>query len=370
MRTRQRLAATAGVAACVLVAAGSAPGAHTFPKLLVLDRDASVTIEIAHDGLDDPAADFTIYVPRSYVPSFPRPGNTIGAASARVTAPDLGLAQIELDGTISARAGSDTYSPGDARVSLADAASECTGTATHAGFWMVVLRGSGHALELPLFVDAAPLETAPFASATLRACLPPPDVPVGTPGRAPFGSEIARLVMRLDSVLTRPSEGLQRWRMTETEYTTGRGVPNPLDRAETQSLVHLDRLITLRTRRLVATHGVARLELHGRSTIVAAADPTYRLFLGASARTLRRSVELKSRGRALSAILKLRQTARRHAVYVQARAMVETLGLGPASCEATFSNLEVPCVYATRPGFTATSAVVRVVVPPGAASRR
>jgi hypothetical protein len=370
MRSPRRHGALAAVAVAVLVAAGSVPAAHTFPKLLVRDRSASVTIEIVNDGLDDPAAGFTVFVPRSYGPSFPRPGATIGAASARVTAPDLGLAQIELDGTIEARTGADTYSRDGVHVALADAAQECTGTAAHAGFWVVTLRGTGRALELPLFVDASTPETAPFASATLRACLPPPDVPVGTPGRAPLGSEVARLALRLDSVLARPSGGLHRWRMTEIEYVPGRGVPNPRDMAETQSLVHLDRLIVLDRPRVVTTDGVARLELRARSTIAGTVDAAYRLFRGASARSLRSSVELESRDGTLRATLLLRQTARRRPIYLQARATVETLGLGPASCRPTFAVLDVPCVYATRPGFTAMSPIVRVVVPPRAPSGR
>jgi hypothetical protein len=158
--------------------------------------------------------------------------------------------------------------------------------------------------------------------------------------------------------------------MTATEYVPGRGVPNPRDTAETQSLVHLDRLIVLDRPRVVTTDGVARLELRARSTIAGTVDPAYRLFRGASARTLRSSVELESRDGTLAATLRLRQTARPRPIYFQARGAVETLGLGPASCRPTFAALDVPCVYATRPGFTAVSAVVRVVVPPRAPSHR
>jgi hypothetical protein len=140
--------------------------------------------------------------------------------------------------------------------------------------------------------------------------------------------------------------------------------------AETQSLVHLDRSIVLDRPRVVTTDGVARVELRARSTIAGTVDPAYRLFRGASAHTLRGSVELESRGRTLSATLALRQTARRRPLHLQVRATVETLGLGPASCRPTFAALDVPCVYATRPGFTAVSAVVRVVVPPRAPSHR
>jgi hypothetical protein len=115
--------------------------------LVVHDRGASVTIEIAHDDLDDPAANLTIDVPRRYTASLAQPaGRRIGKAHVLVTAPDLHLTQIVLDG-VEARGAGATYAAGDVRISHGEAAEACTGSAEHAGFCVVALRGSGHVLK-------------------------------------------------------------------------------------------------------------------------------------------------------------------------------------------------------------------------------
>jgi hypothetical protein len=355
----------AAASALALLAAGSAPAAHTFPKLLVHDRVGSVTIEIAHGDLDDPAAELTIYVPRGYTPSLKHPAGTrIGRAHVLVTAPDVGLAQIVLDGVVEARDATATYASGDGRVPLMAAAEACTGAAEHAGFWVVAIRGAGQSLELPLFVDPAAPPASDFAVATIRACLPPPDLPAGTPGRAPLGLELARAVLRLDRVLTSSGTGERRWRLTETEYAPGTGVANAADTAETQSLVYVDRGVTLGRPVLRIDDGVVTLHLSATSAIDGAAEPEYRLFRGARPGALRPGAALRWSGRLLRGTLAVRQTAKAQTLYVEARGTVEALGLGLSACRATFRALGTPCVYATRPGFTRRSAVLAVAIPP------
>ena len=108
--------------------------------------------------------------------------------TAQGTAADLGGALLPLTGTVQVRAASGTYLSGTTQVPIAAAATQCTGTATHTAYWVLILQAAGQTLELPVFVDSPAAPPAPggsasaFASTSIQACLPPPDVPAGTPG--------------------------------------------------------------------------------------------------------------------------------------------------------------------------------------------
>jgi len=350
--------------ATALVATGGAsgtPAAHTFPKLLVHEHGSSTTIEIVHDDLDDAAADLAIYAPAGYEAALAQPvGTTVGTARGLVTAPDLGLARIVVAGDVTVRSADATVTPADEAVSLADAAERCTGDRSHAGFWVLTLTGSGTRLELPLFVDQAPPD-ARFASATIRACLAPPGLPRGTPGRAPFGYELASMAITLRGVFGTASAGERRWRLVETEYARSGSVPNPADRSESQAVVYAGSLLVLAATRVRARDGVATVTITGQTSIPPSAEARYRLERG-SGRGVRSAATVA--GRAVTAQLRIRQTHGRQVLDLRLRGTVETLGLGPAFCLPTFRADGVPCVYANRMGAVVLSAIRRVVIPP------
>ncbi len=349
--------ALAAVAAALVVAGGAAgaPAAHTFPKLLVQEQGPTTTVEIVHDELDDAAADLTIYSPAGYDTAFSQPaGTTIATARGLVTAPDLGLTRIVVAGSVTVRDPS----------SLAEASERCTGTDSHAAFWLLTLRGSGATLELPLYVDAATPANARFASASIRACLPPPDLPAGTPGRAPLGFELGRVALTFQGVFRAAPAGERRWRLVETEYVRATGQPNPADRSEAQAVVYAGGSLALASPTVEATGGLATVTLHGRTELPANAEASYRLYRGLGRGTLRAFAPLQVSGRALATRFRIRQTRETQVLYVQARGAVTTLGLGPSFCRPTFRAEGVPCVYGTRMGARVTSAIRRVVVPP------
>ncbi len=361
----RRLLPAAGVALLVAGSAGAAPAAHTFPKLLVRDAGSTVTIEIAHDDLDEAAARLTVYPPAGYETELDQPpGTTIGTARGLVTAPDLGLARIVVAGSVVARSGTSIVSPGGAPVTLAEAAGRCTGSAEHAAFWVLTLRGSGQTLELPLFVDSAKPEVPGFAAAAIRGCLPPPDVPAGTPGRAPLGFELARTTITLRGVFHGGPAGERRWRLVETEYLRGGDTPNAFDTSEAQAVVYSGSSVSLDQPVVTVLNGFATLELRGRSTVPESAEPRYRLHAGHVRGSLRASVRLRATGTSLRGRLRVRQTRTSQVIYVQARGAIDTLGLGASFCRPTFRPDGIPCVYATRMGGIVRSATRRVVVPP------
>ena len=128
--------------------------------------------------------------------------------TAQGTAADLGGALLPLTGTVQVRAANGTYLSGQTQVPIAAAAQQCTGTTTHTAYWVLILQAAGQTLELPVFVDqvTAPPASA-FASSSIQACLPPPDVPPGTPGRATFGFKLTQVDFKVQNDLLERRDG-------------------------------------------------------------------------------------------------------------------------------------------------------------------
>ncbi len=242
---RLRLTLLMLVGALALAGASSAFAAYTSPRLLITDTTPALTISFSQSAADDPTAKLTFYTPVGYTTSFAQaPGTTIGTVNALGTAGDLGGAALPLTGTVQVRAATGTYLSGTTQVPIAAAATACTGTATHIAFWVLILQAAGQTLELPVFVDdvtAAPLSA--FAKAQIQTCLPPPDVPVGTPGRATFGFKLTRAIFTVRNVFAPTGSLPLRWRVVATPYTPAAGMPNVAGTVETQSLVSQPRTV-------------------------------------------------------------------------------------------------------------------------------
>src|SRR5439155_1261575 len=82
----------------------------------------------------------------------------------------------------------------------------------------------GTAGAAPIFVEATAATEAAFASYRLVVCLPPPDVPAGTPVRATFGAKLLDADFTV-SALSGPT-GEQRWRALWTPYVPQQGKVN------------------------------------------------------------------------------------------------------------------------------------------------
>lgn len=183
MRTPIRAAVLACAGAVALAAAAQALAAYT-PKLAVSMGDAGTTIRLTIPATDDPTAKLTFFAPAGTGASLAAtPGSTIGTLDAKATAAALGGATLPLTGSVQVRAADGTYLSSGQPRPLALASQACTGTATHAAFWVLVLTAAGQTLELPLFVDPVPgtLPFAPLVSYQLVACLPPSHIPESAP---------------------------------------------------------------------------------------------------------------------------------------------------------------------------------------------
>ena len=187
---------------------------------------------------------------------WPQPaGQTIGTVTAQGTAADLGGALLPLTGNVQVRAANGTYLSGTTQVPIAAAATQCTGTATHTAYWVLILQAAGpdaRAAGLRRHRDRRRRANA-FASASIQACLPPPDVPVGTPGRATFGFKLTQVDFKVNSIYTSDGTGEARWRVLATPYNPGQGTPNAAGTGEAQSVSHSRARLTL-AKPTVKTH--------------------------------------------------------------------------------------------------------------------
>jgi hypothetical protein len=253
-RVRWLALASAGVAALAFAAgAGSHSLTYASAKIEVsgpssFGATGSQLIHIFIAPTDDPTAKVVIYAPTGYTANLgAAPGTNIGTVTAKVAAADLGGATLPLGGSVQAAAATTSITFGGGQAVLSDLATQCTGTATHAAYWLLVLSAAGQTLQVPAYVDpAADTETA-FASDKIQVCLPPPDVPSGTPGRAAFGAKLFDAAITLKNVFTNPSSGaLHVWSAILTPYTPGAGTPNAPGTVEVRSAVLLPVTVSLK----------------------------------------------------------------------------------------------------------------------------
>ncbi len=356
------------VGAFALSSAGTALAAYTSPSLRVTDDRTSTTIRYTVSG--DRRPDREAHVLRTdRVLGVAGPGRRHDARHGHRAG----------DGSRPGRrrAPADRHRPGrgprTARITsgtrqvsrspLTAGATQCTGTATHTAFWVLILQAAGQTLELPVFVDAPAAPPAPgasasaFASSSIQACLPPPDVPTGTPGRATFGFKLTQVDFKVNGVFTSAGTGQPRWRTLATPYTPNTGRPNAAGSVEVQSVIAFPRTLTLSRPTLRSANGFTTLALRGVQQLPAGAASTIRLYRGRTPAGLSPSVPLVKVGPAFRGTLRIRQTANRQIVFLQARA---TVSAGTTTCTPTFG---VPCLNATRAAVAVRSGAVRVVIP-------
>ncbi|MDQ3066488.1 MAG: hypothetical protein M3R12_04965 [Actinomycetota bacterium] len=356
------------VSALALSSAGTALAAFNTPRLVVSDAKpvGSLTINYTQSATDDPVAKLTFYAAPEYNASVTRPaGTTIGTVTAQGTAADLGGALLPLTGTVQVRAANGTYLSGSTQVPIAAAATQCTGTATHTAFWVLILQAAGQTLELPVFVDspAAPpragVDASQFASASIQACLPPPDVPAGTPGRATFGFKLTQVAFRVNSVFTTAGTGQPLWRVLAIPYTPNTGRPNAAGSVEAQSVVAFPRSVVLSRPSVRVKSGIATLAIRGNVLAPGGlAAVSVRLFRGSGPSATVRSIVLRRSGRTvLTGTLRIRQTTKRQTLFLKIRG---SIAAGTTTCTATFG---VPCLSNNRAAVALSSNSVRVLIP-------
>jgi hypothetical protein len=254
MRRSYRFALVAVVALATLAFASSAFASFA-PKLVVSSSAAqagggAVRLGVVAQNADDPTARVQIYIPAGYQVATPAVGAKLGTVTATAAAADLGGAVLPLTGDL------------DAIAPNASAAALCGVSASQT--WDLHLTAAGQTLDIPLYVVASSAAEAAAGFPTkLVVCLPPPDVPVGTPGRATFGAKLLSAQFNSSAITEPAATGDYRWTSLWTPYNPGKGTPNAAGTVETQAIRHIPTQVkqTVTKKRLVSFRTVRR---HGK----------------------------------------------------------------------------------------------------------
>jgi len=354
MRNGIRAALVAAAAAGTLAFAGSAFAANTatvavWHSPLTLGASSSTTIHISVPKSTDPIARVAIYVPSGYGATLSAaPGTSIGTVSATAFSYDTNLT-LPLSGSVitdnPAAHTSDPCSPG-----------------TNAAVWILNLSVSGQTLQVPLYVNPTAGAEAALGAYKLVTCLPPPDVPAGTPGRAAFGAQLLDAQFTVNNIFSTPSAGgLIRWETLFTPYNPGKGTANAVGTFEARSFVPLPVSLNLtatytkktKTYTLKGKASEGGVPVSGTSVIVLSGANATQL---GSART----VTTKADG---SFTLTGKLTGKKPKPrYFKASARVVERDYTAQGCQSPLAPTIAPggCVSATLPSWAVTSAAVRV----------
>ena len=238
MRKLIRLSVLACALVSALAFAGQALASYT-PRLQILQSTyretatPTITITVSQADADDPTAKITIYSSLGYTANLGQaPGTNIGQVRAVVLAADLAGARLPLTGPVT------VSNPANFRTNL------CS-PGLHDAVWILNASLQGQTIQIPLYVDRARGPEQGFASAKIQVCLPPPDVPPGTPGRSTFGAKLVSATFSAAGVFSNPTaRGMYYWRSLWTPYTPGTGRPNAAGTVEAQGHVPIPYLLS------------------------------------------------------------------------------------------------------------------------------
>jgi hypothetical protein len=206
-----------GLAAlAALITVPAAMAAYTSPKLEVTQSGSAATIKASLSPNDDPTASVRIFAPSgTQLTTTQAPGTVLGPVKSLVKALDLAGADLPIEGQVVVAA------PGQVAGAIQAA---CIGTATPLATWVLALSAAGQALNVPAFLVGTSGAQTALGPAYIQICLGPPDVPVGTPGRANFGAKLYSAQLTVAGVFS--AVGVGAWVSFWTPYNPGAGTVN------------------------------------------------------------------------------------------------------------------------------------------------
>lgn len=336
-RTWTVAAGLASVAALIAVPAAFA--AYASAKLEVRQAGAVTTIKASLSPDDDPTASVRIFAPAgAQLTTNQAPGTVLGPVKAIVKALDLAGADLPLEGQLIVAA------PG--QIAPATQAA-CLGPTAPLASWIMILTAAGQTLPVPTYLVATAGAQTALGPAYIQVCLPPPDVPPGTPGRATFGAKLYSAELAINGVFGAVPVGA--WVSFWTPYKPGVGQVNAVGTVAAPAAI-APGAVSLRAKKL----GLGALVT---GAVTQAGQPR-----GGAVVTIwgaKGKAALKPLGKAkVSATGAFTFRAKTGDVF-QARA-VAAPGSAPPLCTQLGSVFApVPCVNPTVNGFTAQSKAVR-----------
>jgi hypothetical protein len=357
MTRRFRAVPVAVAAVATLAFANGAFAANTgsltvFHSPMTLASTGSTTIQVNVPQATDPIAALNIYSGTGYTAKLDQAAGTkIGTVDATAFSRDNNLT-LPLTGDVTV----------DNAASVANrvGSAQCTGLPQSLAVWVMNLSVAGQTLAIPIYVN--PTDGAPdqaLGGYRQSICLPPPDVPVGTPGRAAFGAQLLFAKLTLNGVFTTPAGGgLVKWEGLFTPYNPGKGTPNRLGTFEARAFVPMPIILGLQVKyksKKAGTYVAA-----GKATEGGAAVPGLKLTVlrGTTAKSLVRvgTATTSSAGAyATSGKLKRKVTT-----YFQVSGSAGERDYTATGCASPAALAPAGCVKATLAPWTAKSAVVRL----------
>ncbi len=332
-------AAFASVAA--LVAVPSAFAAYTTAKLEVRQTSTTAFIKATLDPNDDPTASVRIFVPAgTQLTTTQAPGTSLGPVRALVKALDLAGADLPLEGNLVVAAAG--------QIAPATQAA-CLGAVTPIASWVMVLSAAGQTLPVPAYLVATTGTQAALGPAYIQVCLPPPDIPIGTPGRATFGAKLYSAELTINGVF---SQSPGAWVAFWTPYRPGLGQVNAAGTVASPAAIGAG-AVTLAARK--AGRAGVGATVSGRVTQggQARAGAAVAIFGGPRANRLKRLGSVRSS--ATGAFTFRAKTG----IFFRAN-VAAAAAAAPAVCAAlTAAIAPVPCVNPTTNGFTVQSRAIR-----------
>ena len=330
MKTILRLAVLAVAGTAVLAFAGNALATQ---KLSVKQSTTSLTIKVSQAQTDAQPARISIYVPAGYtINASAAPGSKIGSTSGTVFSRDANI-PLPLSGDVIAVPPT-TNAPGCDPV-------------PHVAVWNLALAVAGQSINLPVHVDQLAGAEAALGAYKLVVCLPPDDVPVGTPNRSANGARLLDATFTVDNVFTVPA-GQSIWKTITTPWAGG--VPNAAGTVETRALVASG---TVTLAKKVLKNRLVRFT--GKVTqggIAVSRASVVLLVNGKSAGFTTRTTASGNYS------IALKKTGTKSTSTFQARTTVAERDVTATVCAAP--TTAAPCVSATASPFTAVSAKIRI----------
>ena len=324
----------AGIAALVaVVVVPAAMAAYTSPKLEVTQTATGVVLKASLSPDDDATARVAINVPvGTTLTTNQAPGAVLGPARVVVRSLDNFGIDVPIEGQIV------VGTPGQP----ATGQQACIGSSAPSATWQLTASALGQTLSVPMYL--LPQTQTQLGPAFLVICLPPSDVPTGTPGRAPQGAKVYSAELTINGVFGKVSTGT--WISSWVPYNPGQVTPNIAGAVVAPAAIAPGTL-TIAAKSSGRGATVSGAVTQGGQPRAGATVTV----LGGSARsklTTRKRVKVSASGR----------FAARFAVGTFFRAdAVATGGAAPSLCTQLTGS--TPCVNPTINGFSAKSKVVR-----------
>lgn len=332
------LLATTSVAA--LTFAAVALGANT-ASVAVSQAGTATTIHVTIPQSTDPIARIAIYAPAGYTATLTATaGTTIGDVSASGFARDTGLT-LPLSGSVV------TDNP-------TQHVSDACAPGPHAAVWVLNLSVAGQSIQLPVYVDPTSGAETALGAYRLVSCFGPPDVPQGTPGRSPFGTQLLDAKFTVDNVFVPPSAaGLAHWETLFTPYNPGQGSVNAGGTFEARSLLGTPDSVSVKAVSVEhKTYKVSGVATEGGAP---AAGVSVQLYRGGSPGKLIRVTSVKTGANGAFSFTGAFGNAR--LVFFQAKA---SAGERATACTSPLPVAPAGCAGATLSQWAASSTVVRL----------